>query len=207
MSATLEFIVCLFLYYYLRSQSCGCMLCVPYGFSRSQMNIVPSLKFFWNSWRKTRVQPSADASLITLRPLTNHYQVCSDQCATIQRREWYLSFFLKWPGCDYEKFGMNLFPASLSGLCVVWFLFFIANFVVAVIQRTRDIKEQIRRDAFFWLTNKCEIGKLSSDRRIHVSPPLGCRLDTCITVAAVFSSIRIVWVLVMCSSFTPLHAQ
>ena len=39
----------------------------------------------------------------------------------------------------------------------------------AVMERTRDIKEVIRREAFLWLANKCSIRHLTIEERIQVS--------------------------------------
>ena len=38
----------------------------------------------------------------------------------------------------------------------------------AVIERTRDVKEVIRREAFLWLANKCSIRHLTIEERIQV---------------------------------------
>lgn len=39
---------------------------------------------------------------------------------------------------------------------------------VVVIERTRDVKELIRRDAFCWLSEKCTIRHLTINQRIQV---------------------------------------
>ena len=43
----------------------------------------------------------------------------------------------------------------------------------AVIERTRDVKDVIRREAFLWLANKCSIKNLTIKQRIQV-----CKLET-----------------------------
>ena len=48
--------------------------------------------------------------------------------------------------------------------CVVHLLF-----PAAVIGRTRDVKEMIRREAFLWLSEKCTIRHLTINQRIQVS--------------------------------------
>ena len=40
----------------------------------------------------------------------------------------------------------------------------------AVIERTRDVKDVIRREAFLWIANKCSIRHLTIEERIQVSP-------------------------------------
>ena len=37
-----------------------------------------------------------------------------------------------------------------------------------MIERTRDVKEVIRREAFLWLANKCSIRHLTIEERIQV---------------------------------------
>ena len=39
---------------------------------------------------------------------------------------------------------------------------------VVVIERTRDVKELVRRDAFCWLSEKCTIRHLTINQRIQV---------------------------------------
>ncbi len=40
---------------------------------------------------------------------------------------------------------------------------------LAVIERTRDVKENIRHDAFLWLSTKCSIRNITISSRIKVS--------------------------------------
>ena len=46
-----------------------------------------------------------------------------------------------------------------------------------MIERTRDVKEVIRREAFLWLANKCSIRHLTIEERIQVRAIISLQCD------------------------------
>lgn len=84
---------------------------------------------------------------------------------------------LVWKGCGQACRGNKTLTS--------WDLIFLFNFV-AIIERTRDAKEAIRRDAYLWLAEKCSIRNFTMEKRIQVqAKTCPCSKTTSMSVSAV----------------------